>query len=58
MGLIATFEILQNLFLYSCYSSPGFAVRLINCCKDVFIKRFCGLPPKRQDTRSFSEFLI
>ena len=58
MGLIATFEILQNLFLHSCYSSPGFALRLTNCCKDVFIKHFCGLPPKRQDTRSFPEFLM
>ena len=58
MGLVATFEILQNLFLHSCYSSPGFALRLINCCKDVFIKHFCGLPPKRQDTRSFPEFLM
>ena len=57
MGQIATFDILQTFLFHSCYSSPGFALRLINCCNDVFIKSFYGLPPKRKDLRSVLEFL-
>ena len=49
--------ILQKFLFCSCYSSPGFALRLTKCCKDVFIKGFDGLSPKRQDLSSFYELL-
>ena len=57
MGQIATFDVLQKFLFHSCYLNPDFALRLINCCKDVFTKSFYGLPPKRQDLGSFHEFL-